>query len=871
MLNIASQAETLFDLLQERGERFATLPAIFQASDRPVTYGELFAHARQLRRFFDDLGASPTDRVAVVLTRCADFATAIFGLSSRAVVVALSEHLPESEYAQIFAELEIAGIIVAADGGLTARRVALRQGRSIVEIATPANASDGSMVVTSEGWRSLRPQSDTPRDTVMLMRSSGTTGKPKVVPISFSHAIAFGESNQSILRLHAEDRGLIVQPLHLAGGYSQMLASIIATSSVGHLEATDIRAIATEIGSGNITWFGSMAATHRELLTYFAQHPAMLAGSRLRFVRAGGTAIDPVLAQNIETTYNAPLIAGYGSTEAGLIASNELDTSLNRSGSVGRPIFCELEIVDDQGIVLPPESLGEIVVRGRGVFTSYLHENDNVESFFEDWFRTGDLGFLDNDGYVYVKGRKRDFINRGGEKISPLDVVDALMRHPQITESLAFPIAHPTLGEEVAAAVVLTPGPQPSEHDLRAYCLEHLTLAKTPKRFFFVDQFPRSLSGKVDISALKESLSAVKSTEIPSGEAKDTLATEELIAIYQDLLEIAPIAADDDFFLQGGDSLRMARLITEIEHRWGIHLNPVDIFRAGTPRLIAAQMYHTPNADEDELPCVQVGSKQTPYFFFHGDLHGVGKYVFDFARAFDADRSVYALPPHGTAGLPALASIEEMADDYIRKIRRQFPSGPYLLGGYCNGGIVAFEAARRLRAQGFEVGPLLLVSASPINGYFHTLRSVIDWSGKILRLDPVTQQQYYATFRTSMLDWREKLARKMHSINVRYGLAADRENRDHHAPQSAQWRALYAWIGSVLSGYFAPRYDGSAHVIWAQGDDTRAYFPPDRCYGWTGIIRSVSVEMVSGTHLSVVWQGYERIAQSAQRLYDSYP
>jgi len=703
----------------------------------------------------------------------------------------------------------------------------------------------------------------------VLMRSSGTTGRPKYVPLNFLHNLVQGQGLRQSLELQENDRGLGLFPIYLSGGFGQLVACLLSGTSVYFAESKDFAAIATLIGSGELTWFSAPPPTLRELLSYCLLHPELLSGSAVRRMRTGGAAIDASTSEAIENIFRAALVPGYGSTETGLISAPEVDPQKNRPGSIGTSHFHNVMVVDDDGLELPRYELGEIVVSGDGVIKSYLSQTDNVESFFGDWYRTGDLGYLDVDGYIYLKGRKKELINRGGEKILPQEVTAVLLNHGDVVDAVVFSIPHQTLGEEVVAAVVLRAGSTISERELGAYCAEHLSLSRSPKSIYVLDHLPTLAAGKVDVHAIR----AMVLDAVPPVSVQDAASTsgieEELMTLFHEILDSRLIKATDNFFLNGGDSLRTARLIAEIDRRWGKKLLPVDIFRTGTPRLIAQLLEQEVLADNTVMSPIQHGSKQVPFFYLHGDLQGVGKYALDFARLYDPERQIYALPPHGTSGLPRLSSIEAMADDYIGRIRSMYPSGPYLIGGYCNGGIVAFEIARRLTAEGHEVGPVILVGASPINGYFGWIKPISSIVASVLRLGDDETHRIQSALRTRAL----RVYRRMSELFPRvFPRVTPQEQAvtqiSDDRPES--WVSLYTLVGNCMSRYFPQFFDGRVHVIWSTGDDTRTDFPHDPSFGWGKVVRDLSTEYVPGDHLSIVWRDYPTIARAAKHLHESY-
>jgi acyl-CoA synthetase (AMP-forming)/AMP-acid ligase II len=201
--------------------------------------------------------------------------------------------------------------------------------------------------------------------------------------------------------------------------------------------------------------------------------------------------------ERLEAAFGAPVLESYGMTEAAhQMASNPLPPAPHKAGSVGVGVGVDVAIMDEAGGLLPQGAKGEVVVRGGNVVDGYENNPEaNAAAFVAGWFRTGDQGVLDEDGYLLLTGRIKELINRGGEKISPLEIDDVLLRHPAVAEALAFAVPHKTLGEEVHAAVVLKA--EAGERELREHCARALAEFKVPRQVHILDALPRGATGKL--------------------------------------------------------------------------------------------------------------------------------------------------------------------------------------------------------------------------------------------------------------------------------------------------------------------------------------------------------------------------------------
>ena len=371
--------------------------------------------------------------------------------------------------------------------------------------------------------------------------------------------------------------------------------------------------------------------------------------------------------------------------------------------------------MDADGRFLPPGEGGEVVVRDDQIFDGY--ENDpaaNEAAFIDGWFRTGDEGFFDEDGYLTLTGRIKETINRGGEKISPPEVDAALMSHPDIREVATFPMPHPTLGEEVAAAVVMEKGTTLTDERLSRFLRKRLAGFKVPRRFFFVESIPKTAARKVQRNQLAKALGIVDQTVAaqvqagtPDTERPSTALEARLQELWAQELTLDHVGLNDNFFLLGGDSLQAVELFLQIEEVLGRRLPRSVLFEAGTVAAMAGLI-------EDETPsrCVvpiQPKGSRPPFFCVHdGDGHVLNFH--DLARHLGEEQPFYGIQCVGLDGeeMP-FTRIDDMAGHYVGEMRKIQPAGPYYIGGYSFGGRVAYVMAQQLRAAGEEVALLALL------------------------------------------------------------------------------------------------------------------------------------------------------------------
>lgn len=374
--------------------------------------------------------------------------------------------------------------------------------------------------------------------------------------------------------------------------------------------------------------------------------------------------------------------------------------------------------MDQDGKRLGSVQNGEIVVRGPKVFDGY--ENDpqaNESAFVDGWFHTGDVGYFDPDGYLFLTGRLKEMINRGGQKISPAEIDDALVAHPAVAAASAFPVPHPTLGEDVAVAVTLKAGSSVSAESLSDYLRRNLATYKVPRRFVFVDEIPKGPTGKVQRHKLAAAFGLTEGVAATPAAAETRPATAleaKLQALWASALGREHVGLHDDFFLLGGDSLQAVDLFLAIEAAIGRRLPRAVLFEAGTVAEMAARIES--DAPSGCVVPIQPAGDRPPFFCVHDQAGHVLNFR-HLARHLGTAQPFYGIQYVGLDGTDApVTRMEDMARHYLREIRRIQPSGPYHIGGYSFGGRVAYAMARELRAAGEEVGLLALLDTYYLGG-----------------------------------------------------------------------------------------------------------------------------------------------------------
>ena len=341
-----------------------------------------------------------------------------------------------------------------------------------------------------------------------ILQTSGTTAEPKLIPFSHGNMLAVAARVQSWFGLTPADRCLSVSPVCYSHGLKvTVFTPLITGGSVAFPRSPSSLDVDEWLGALRPTWYSAGPTLHRFMLDKTKPISNVRSTHGLRFVASGGMPLARGVREGLAEVLGVPVLEHYGSSEAAQTSSNLPPPGPYKPGTCGIPVSGTVKIVAESGREVSPGEHGEILLAGPTVTSGYLDAPElNSASFVDGWFRTGDIGSLDADGFLTLHGRKTEMINRGGQKISPAEVDDALQRHPDVAEAAAFGVPHPRLGEDVAAAVVLREGATVTPLELREFLLPSLAQFKIPRRIVFVDRLPKGATGKVQRLRLVEGL-----------------------------------------------------------------------------------------------------------------------------------------------------------------------------------------------------------------------------------------------------------------------------------------------------------------------------------------------------------------------------
>jgi len=493
---------SLRDLLASGAD---TAPAISAPGRSPLPFGALRSLIEKTIEQLNALGIGRNDRVAIVLANGPEMATCFMACASGVTSAPLNPAYRADEFEFYLSDLNARALIVESGSTSVAVDVAKRMGVQVIDLVAHADLRSGDFdlhpreVDTAVG-RARNGGYAEPTDISMVLHTSGTTSRPKIVPLTQSNLVASARNIRNSLQFTAQDCGLNVMPLfHIHGLIAGVLAPLAAGSQVFCTPGFNALKFFSWMDEAKPTWYTAVPTMHQAIISRAKGNQDVIARNPLRFLRSSSSSMPPQVIAELEEIFNAPLIEAYGMTEAThQMACNPLPPAVRKPGKVGIAAGPEVGIMNTNGEILPRGETGEIVIRGANVTAGYeSNPKANEEAFVNGWFRTGDQGVMDADGYISITGRLKEIINRGGEKVSPREVDEIIMDHPAVAQVVCFGMPHPKLGEEVAAVVVLREGQQVSERELQMFISGRAADYKVPKKILFMEEIPKGATGKL--------------------------------------------------------------------------------------------------------------------------------------------------------------------------------------------------------------------------------------------------------------------------------------------------------------------------------------------------------------------------------------
>jgi len=484
-----------------------TGPALGAPGRPDLDYAGLAAQIAATAAQVAGLGVGPGEPVAIVLPNGPEMASAFLGVATAATAAPLNPAYTEDEFAFYMDDLKARALIVMAGVETPARAAAARLGTRIVELTVAGGAPAGAF--TLAGLAPAPARLNGPDDVALVLHTSGTTSRPKIVPLTARNITASGANVARALQLTAADRCLNVMPLfHIHGLIAAVLSTMTAGGYICCTPGFNALKFFGWMDEAKPTWYTAVPTMHQAILSRAGRNAGVIKANPLRFVRSSSASLPAPVLRELEETFGCPVIEAYGMTEAAhQMASNQLPPGARKPGAVGVAAGPEVAIMAEDGSLLPHGAIGEIVIRGENVTPGYQNNpKANAENWTDGWFRTGDQGVMDADGFLSINGRLKEIINRGGEKVSPREVDDVLMEHPAVAQALTFALPHDKLGEEVAAVIVLREGAKATATELREHALKSLAAFKAPREIIFMDEIPKGATGKLQRIGLAQKL-----------------------------------------------------------------------------------------------------------------------------------------------------------------------------------------------------------------------------------------------------------------------------------------------------------------------------------------------------------------------------
>ncbi|ORY09075.1 hypothetical protein BCR34DRAFT_616031 [Clohesyomyces aquaticus] len=491
---------TLFSCLAAKTDK----PAIIIPGEQKsiiLSHEELLEQVLSFQKKLAAVGISPNEAVGIALPNTLEFVIAFLGIAlQRAICAPLNPAYKQDEFEFYFDDLKAPLILVPSGsigGGGEVIKAARKCNVAIAEIywngfevILEVGETDGMRTKKRAGVHEAQPQ-----DVALILHTSGTTGRPKAVPLSHANLCRTMQNIQATYDLSSADRTMLVMPLfHVHGLLAGFLSPLMSGGSVivpARFSASEFWRDFVRHGAN---WYTAVPTIHQILLKNEMPSPM----PNIRFVRSCSSPLSPTVHKQLETLMNAPVVEAYAMTEAAhQMTSNPLPPASRKPGSVGKAQGVELVIMDDAGSVLLYGKIGEVCIKGANVTSGYIGEGITSPFFQSGHFRTGDQGYLDAEGYLFLTGRIKELINKGGEKISPIEIDNTFAQHPHIAEAVSFAIDDELYGQNVAVAICLKPGKSLTTEELLSWYSDRAAKFKIPKKVYFTEHMPKTATGKV--------------------------------------------------------------------------------------------------------------------------------------------------------------------------------------------------------------------------------------------------------------------------------------------------------------------------------------------------------------------------------------
>ena len=483
--------------------------AITSESSSPLKFVDLKSLIERISKQLSGNGINNKDRAAIVLPNGPYMATSFLAISSYMSAAPLNPNYKSEEFEFYLEDLKPKIVVVEKNSKNPVVEVANKLKIPVCEIKSDGNTLSGDFNLFEKSSDYVLPGED---HEALELHTSGTTSRPKIVPLTNKNIFSSADNISKSLNLTDKDHCLNIMPLfHIHGLIAVLAASMKVGASVCASSGFNALKFLDNAKREKITWYSGVPTMHQAILMRADKNLETAKQLNLRFLRSSSASLPPAVFEKLNEVFNCPVIEAYGMTEAThQMTSNPLPPKSQKPGFVGIPAGPEVCIMDNNNKILNQGEEGEVCIRGENVTSGYENNPDaNKNSFSNGWFRTGDQGYFDKDGYLKISGRLKEIINKGGEKISPLEVDNILMDHPNIEQAVCFGYEDKMLGEDIATAIIIKEGMQCTEDDIKIYANEKLAKFKIPKKIFFVNEIPKGATGKLQRNTLAKKFGLV--------------------------------------------------------------------------------------------------------------------------------------------------------------------------------------------------------------------------------------------------------------------------------------------------------------------------------------------------------------------------
>ena len=826
--------------------------------DTTITYRALNSKANQLAHYLQRLGVKPEVLVGICVERSLDMLVALLGiLKSGGAYVPLDPSYPQERLAFM---LQDAQVHVLVTQGHLRPQLPQSQVRTVLldydwsEIALCAEENPSSQII--------------PDNLAYVLYTSGSTGTPKGTMIHHRGLVNYLTWATKKYEVEQSKGSLVYSSLSFDLTVTGLFAPLLSGRSVT-LANEDKDALIKALSKGGFS-FVKLTPAHLELLAQWLP-PEVAAKATARLIVGGEALYGESLNYWRQHAPNTRIINEYGPTETVVGCSIfELAARDAAPGAIpiGRPIAnVNLYVLDTHRQPVAVGVSGELYIGGDGLARGYLNRPELTSERFiphpfstipgERLYRTGDLVRYRPDGIIEFLGRIDHQVKLRGFRIELGEIEETLRQSPEVQETVVVVREDTHDDKRLVAYVVPTPGQTPTTESLRNVSKKRLPEYMVPSSFIFLDVLPLTPNGKVDRNALPVPETTREATE-DTYVAPSSLVQQQLIEIWEELLNIRPIGIRDNFFSLGGHSLLAARMVNKIEQICGKKLPLSALFADATiEHLVHVLLEGTDKTSHTPFLAIQTQGTKRPFFYFHGDWTGAAFYCLQVARSLGMDQPFYALEPYKFDALAIPPTFEDVAKAHIQSIRAIQPEGPYLLGGWCTGGLTIYEMARQLRAQGQEVDLLVMLDPTP-PAHLKSIRRTISQLGTLLRQDENIQLNWFLhlrhIYRYLRYSHYRKTAHEASTKTLIPSKVQQKQNRkslikskfaelvSNAKTLRKDWTGIFEWVASA---YDPDLYPDKLTFLWDSED-------PKRRAGWEKVLataNAISYDM-PGTHIT---------------------